>query len=142
VDGPDAGVLIFEYVGTSGSRLEWTLPRRAYEQEQAPHLVSGAAPGSQESHSQSPRWAGRAAAFEADVICLQEIAPSTLPRWRKLMRNAGYLGVEHSSLGSERSRPLAVLTAVAHGGPVRSLSAHCLPYMCSQLPANEQSVTG
>jgi exonuclease III len=55
--------------------------------------------------------AERLLGLEAEAICLQEITHSTLPRWRQLLRDAGYLGVEHGDLDSGRSRPLAVLTA-------------------------------
>jgi exonuclease III len=55
--------------------------------------------------------AERLLSLHADVICLQEVTRSTLPRWRELLNDAGYLGVEHGDLDSGRSRPLAVLTA-------------------------------
>lgn len=48
----------------------------------------------------------------ADVVCLQEVTRSTLPRWRSLLHAAGYVGVEHGELVvAERKRPLAVMTA-------------------------------
>jgi exonuclease III len=50
--------------------------------------------------------------LDADVVCLQEITRSTLPRWRSLLHEAGYVGIEHGELAvAERERPLAVLTA-------------------------------
>jgi exodeoxyribonuclease-3 len=55
--------------------------------------------------------AERLLSLHADAICLQEITRSTLPRWQRLLYEAGYLGVEHGALDSGRSRPLAVLTA-------------------------------
>lgn len=53
----------------------------------------------------------RLLSLHADAICLQEISPTTLPRWQKLLNDAGYLGVEHGAMYSGRSRPLMVLTA-------------------------------
>jgi exonuclease III len=51
-------------------------------------------------------------ALRADVLCLQEITLSTLPRWRALLQEAGYAGIEHGELpAAGRARPLAVLTA-------------------------------
>jgi exonuclease III len=48
----------------------------------------------------------------ADVVCLQEVTRSTLPRWQALLHDAGYIGVEHGELPvTGRKRPLAVLTA-------------------------------
>jgi exonuclease III len=47
----------------------------------------------------------------ADVICLQELTPTTLPRWREALAGAGYAGVEHASGDGTRARPLSVLTA-------------------------------
>jgi exonuclease III len=48
----------------------------------------------------------------ADVLCLQEITRGTLPRWRALLHEAGYVGIEHGELpATGRKRPLAVLTA-------------------------------
>jgi exonuclease III len=59
-----------------------------------------------------PEQAERLLELGADVVCLQEITRSTLPRWRSLLHEAGYLGVEPAELSvAERKRPLAVLTA-------------------------------
>lgn len=50
--------------------------------------------------------------LHADVVCLQEVTPSTLPRWRSRLQEAGYAGVAHGELPSRgRTRPLVVLTA-------------------------------
>jgi exonuclease III len=59
-----------------------------------------------------PEQAQRLLEVGADVVCLQEITRGTLPQWRSLLHEAGYLGVEHGELAvAERKRPLAVLTA-------------------------------
>jgi exonuclease III len=59
-----------------------------------------------------PEQAERVLELAADVVCLQEVTRSTLPRWRTLLREAGYAGIEHGELPSaDRARPLAVLTA-------------------------------
>jgi exonuclease III len=48
----------------------------------------------------------------ADMLCLQEVTRSTLPRWRALMRQAGYCAIEHGELPpGGRARALTVLTA-------------------------------
>jgi exonuclease III len=62
----------------------------------------------------------------ADVICLQEITRSTLPRWQELLKDAGYLGVEHGDLDSGRSRPLAILTACRE--PIESVAIDGIPW--------------
>jgi exonuclease III len=51
-------------------------------------------------------------ALSADVICLQEVTPTTLPTWEARLRDAGYQAVAHAAgeAGSAR-RPLMVLTA-------------------------------
>jgi exonuclease III len=59
-----------------------------------------------------PEQAERLLSLGADVVCLQEITRGTLPRWRALLRAAGYVGIEHGELPpSGRARALAVLTA-------------------------------
>jgi exonuclease III len=59
-----------------------------------------------------PEQAERLLELGADVVCLQEVTPSTLPRWRSLLHDAGYVGIEHVGLPiAGRRRPLAVLTA-------------------------------
>jgi exodeoxyribonuclease III len=50
-------------------------------------------------------------AIAPDLICLQELTPTTLPRWTALLGEAGYGGVEHASGDGTRARPLSVLTA-------------------------------
>jgi exodeoxyribonuclease-3 len=62
----------------------------------------------------------------ADVICLQEVTRSTLPRWQELLKDTGYLGVEHGDLDSGRSRPLAVLTACR--GPIQPVAIDAVPW--------------
>ncbi|HMH48220.1 MAG TPA: endonuclease/exonuclease/phosphatase family protein [Solirubrobacteraceae bacterium] len=48
----------------------------------------------------------------ADVLCLQELTRSTLPRWLTLLQDAGYCAIEHGELPTAgRARALAVLTA-------------------------------
>jgi exonuclease III len=59
-----------------------------------------------------PEQAERLLELGPDVVCLQEITRSTLPRWRALLHDAGYVGIEHGELSvTDRKRPLAVLTA-------------------------------
>jgi exonuclease III len=59
-----------------------------------------------------PEQAERLLELRADVVCLQEITRSTLPRWQGLLHDAGYVGIEHGEFPrAERKRPLAVLTA-------------------------------
>ena len=70
--------------------------------------------------------AERLLSLHADVICLQEITRSTLPRWRELLNDAGYLGVEHGDLDSGRSRPLAVLTACRE--PIAPVTVDGVPW--------------
>ncbi len=50
--------------------------------------------------------------LDADVLCLQELTATTLPRWRELLGAAGYASVESSPADVPRARPLMVLTAV------------------------------
>lgn len=50
--------------------------------------------------------------FDADVVCLQELSASTLPRWSELLSEAGYGGIEHVPMPlGKRPRALAVMTA-------------------------------
>ena len=59
-----------------------------------------------------PEQAERLLELDADVMCLQEVTRSTLPQWRVLLEEAGYVGIEHGELqGTGRKQPLAVLTA-------------------------------
>jgi exonuclease III len=56
--------------------------------------------------------AERLMALEADVVCLQELTPSTLPVWRQRLLEAGYLAAEHTEVSSDSARrPLHVLSA-------------------------------
>jgi exonuclease III len=59
-----------------------------------------------------PEQAERLLALGADVVCLQELSARTLPLWRSLLEDAGYVGIAHGALpAAGRSRALAVLTA-------------------------------
>jgi exonuclease III len=55
--------------------------------------------------------AERLFALTADVVCLQEVTPSTLPIWSGVLTQAGYAGIAHGEPSAGRSRRLAVLTA-------------------------------
>ncbi len=70
--------------------------------------------------------AERLLSLYADVICLQEITRSTLPRWEKLLHDAGYLGVEHGASDAARSRPLMVLTACRE--PIEPIAVDGAPW--------------
>lgn len=52
-------------------------------------------------------------ASEPDIVCLQELTPTTLPLWNKRLRRAGFTTVEHpaAAAAGTRSRPLFVLSA-------------------------------
>ncbi|HEV7585606.1 MAG TPA: endonuclease/exonuclease/phosphatase family protein [Solirubrobacteraceae bacterium] len=71
--------------------------------------------------------AERLAELDADVICLQELTGSTLPRWRQLLADAGY-AVEHPDApsSSERARPLFVLSACRQ--PARQVPVADVPW--------------
>jgi exonuclease III len=59
-----------------------------------------------------PEQAERLAELNADVLCLQELTATTLPAWRALLLDSGYATAHPAvSAGSERSRPLFVLSA-------------------------------
>jgi exodeoxyribonuclease III len=59
-----------------------------------------------------PEQAERLRTLNADVVCLQEVAPSTLPIWQALLAEDGYAGIAHGELRvAGRLRTLAVLTA-------------------------------
>jgi exonuclease III len=73
-----------------------------------------------------PEQAARLLSVDADAICLQEITRSTLPRWRQLLMDAGYVGIENGDLESGRSRPLAVLTACRQ--PVERVAVAEVPW--------------
>jgi hypothetical protein len=70
--------------------------------------------------------AERLLSLRADAICLQEITRSTLPRWRALLNDAGYLGIEHGDLDSGRSRSLAVLIACRE--PIEPVTVDAVPW--------------
>jgi exonuclease III len=55
----------------------------------------------------------RVLALEADLVCLQEITPTTLSRWRERLEGADYTSVEYAAPDgtSVRRRPLMVLSA-------------------------------
>jgi exonuclease III len=52
-------------------------------------------------------------ALGADVLCLQELTPTTLPLWQRRLDEAGYAGIAHAPFdaGAGRARPLIVLSA-------------------------------
>jgi exonuclease III len=59
-----------------------------------------------------PEQAERLLTLNADVVCLQEVTPSTLPLWQAVLTAGGYSALAHGELRpAGRSRPLAVLTA-------------------------------
>jgi exonuclease III len=59
-----------------------------------------------------PEQAERLLSLNADVVCLQEVTPSTLPLWEALLADDGYNGIAHGELTVVgRLRTLAVLTA-------------------------------
>jgi exonuclease III len=70
--------------------------------------------------------AERVLALQPDAICLQEITRSTLPRWQQLVKDAGYLGVEHGNADSGRSRPLMVMTACRK--PIQPVAVDAVPW--------------
>jgi exonuclease III len=70
--------------------------------------------------------AERLLGLDADAICLQEITRTTLPRWRQLLADAGYVGIEHGDLDSGRARPLAVLTACRT--PIEPVAVEAVPW--------------
>jgi exonuclease III len=57
-----------------------------------------------------PEQAKLLLALGADVLCLQELTPSTLAPWRDQLHSAGYHTIASDADG-ERARPLHVLTA-------------------------------
>ncbi len=70
--------------------------------------------------------AERLLSLDADVICLQEVTRTTLPRWRQVLGDAGYRGLAHGDLDSGRSRPLAVLTACRE--PIEPIVVEGVPW--------------
>jgi exonuclease III len=75
-----------------------------------------------------PEQVDRVLAARADVICLQELTRSTLPRWREILAGAGYAGVEEGRIDPRgaRPRPLAVLTACRE--PVSRVAVADVPW--------------
>jgi exonuclease III len=54
----------------------------------------------------------RVLSLAADIVCLQEVTPRTLPAWREQLLAAGYASVHCAELvPGPRPRPLGVLTA-------------------------------
>jgi exonuclease III len=54
----------------------------------------------------------RVVALAAEIVCLQEVTPRTLPAWREQLLAAGYASVHCGDLApGPRPRPLGVLTA-------------------------------
>jgi exodeoxyribonuclease III len=72
--------------------------------------------------------AQRLLALDADVLCLQELTPTTLPLWRERLRDAGYEGIVHApvDLAAGRARPLIVLTAARE--PLASSPLAAVPW--------------
>lgn len=60
-----------------------------------------------------PEQADRVLGVDADLVCLQELTPNTLPRWRRALDEAGYAGVADAPFDptSGRTHQLTVLTA-------------------------------
>ncbi|HWH10560.1 MAG TPA: endonuclease/exonuclease/phosphatase family protein [Solirubrobacteraceae bacterium] len=75
-----------------------------------------------------PEQVERVLGAAADLVCLQELTPNTLPRWREALVDAGYAGVQEAPTDpqSDRLRPLAVLTAARE--PLRLLPVADVPW--------------
>lgn len=74
-----------------------------------------------------PEQAARVLDLEPDVVCLQEVTRSTLPQWRALLSEAGYIGIEHGEFPrAARARPLAVLSAART--PVHAVLVDGVPW--------------
>lgn len=72
-----------------------------------------------------PEQATLLLALDADVICLQELAPSTLSNWNSRLEAAGYDTLA-SPDSSVRSRPLRVLSAARE--PLHELAVPDVPW--------------
>jgi exonuclease III len=76
----------------------------------------------------------------ADVLCLQELTPSTLPRWRAELETAGYHTLEPPAPGG--SRRLSVLSAARV--PLAALEVPDLPWpervLAARLPDGSEVV--
>jgi exonuclease III len=70
--------------------------------------------------------AARLLALNADVLCLQELTATTLPRWRRLLDEAGYFVASAPQHPGVRARPLSVLTAAR--SPLRELTIPGIPW--------------
>ncbi len=64
--------------------------------------------------------------LEADVLCLQELTPTTLPRWRELLTAAGYHAVSAPEPPAGSSRRLSVLSAAR--APLTQIEIPGLPW--------------
>jgi exonuclease III len=74
-----------------------------------------------------PEQAERVASLQADVVCLQEVTPSTLSLWEAHLAEAGYGHIEHARPDPEESRrPLMVLTAAT--APLALVHVPALPW--------------
>lgn len=75
-----------------------------------------------------PEQAERVLSSEADVVCLQEVTRSTLPRWQSILSARDYVGLEHGELVhcEGRTRPLAVLTACRE--PIHRVALSGVPW--------------
>ncbi len=69
--------------------------------------------------------ASRLLALDADVLCLQEITPTTLPLWRLRLSGAGYHVCHAEPAPNALGRPLMVLTASRV--PMRPLAVDDVP---------------
>jgi exodeoxyribonuclease III len=72
----------------------------------------------------------------ADVLCLQELTPSTLTAWTERLQDAGYHTLAAPDPGERRSRPLRVLTA-AHR-PLQEVPVPDVPWPERVLAARTQ----
>lgn len=75
-----------------------------------------------------PEQAERILACEADVVCLQELTRSTLPRWESVLSAGDYVGLERGEAlhTGGRARPLAVLTACRE--PIHRVAVSGVPW--------------
>jgi exonuclease III len=65
-------------------------------------------------------------ALGADVLCLQELTPTTLPAWRERLQAAGYHALSAPEPPPQSPRRLTVL--IAARAPLRALSLPGLPW--------------
>lgn len=64
--------------------------------------------------------------IQPDVLCLQELIPSTLPTWTDVLRDAGYHEQVAEGPDRECARPLSVLTAARE--PLRRIAVAGVPW--------------